>query len=133
VLAGITTMLPAILIIVLAWSIGVVTDELGTAEYVVGATESWMTPMLMPLLIFTIGMFISFATGTSCGPMAIITPIAIPLAATIGGVDLIPSAIGSIFSGAIFGDHVSPISDTTILASIFAGSHHFAHVKTQLP
>src|SRR5699024_12785383 len=52
VLAGITTMLPAILIIILAWSIGVVTDELGTAEYVVGATESWMTPMLMPLLIF---------------------------------------------------------------------------------
>src|SRR5699024_2197905 len=65
VLACITTMLPAILIIILAWSIGVVTDELGTAEYVVGATESWMTPMLMPLLIFIIGMFISFATGTS--------------------------------------------------------------------
>src|SRR5699024_9487441 len=90
VLAGITTMLPAILIIILAWSIGVVTDELGTAEYVVGATESWMTPMLMPLLIFIIGMFISFATGTSWGTMAILTPIAIPLAYTIGGEDLIP-------------------------------------------
>src|SRR5699024_7915210 len=73
VLAGITTMLPAILIIILAWSIGVVTDELGTAEYVVSATESWMTPMLMPLLIFIIGMFISFATGTSWGTMAILT------------------------------------------------------------
>lgn len=133
VLAGITTMLPAILIIILAWSIGVVTDELGTAEYVVGATESWMTPMLMPLLIFIIGMFISFATGTSWGTMAILTPIAIPLAYTIGGEDLIPLAIGAIFSGAIFGDHVSPISDTTIMASIFAGSDHIAHVKTQMP
>src|SRR5699024_7426286 len=101
--------------------------------YVVGATESWMTPMLMPLLIFIIGMFISFATGTSWGTMAILTPIAIPLAYTIGGEDLIPLAIGSIFSGAIFGDHVSPISDTTIMASIFAGSDHIAHVKTQMP
>src|SRR5699024_10638272 len=133
VLAGITTMLPAILIIILAWSIGVVTDELGTAEYVVSATESWMTPMLMPLLIFIIGMFISFETGTSWGTMAILTPIAIPLAYTIGGEDLIPLAIGSIFSGDIFGDHVSPISDTTIMASILAGSDHIAHVKTQMP
>src|SRR5699024_12578877 len=70
VLAGITTMLTAILIIILAWSIGVVTDELGTAEYVVGATQSWMTPMLMPLLIFIICMFLSFATGTSSATMA---------------------------------------------------------------
>src|SRR5699024_3329337 len=133
VLAGITTMLPAILIIILAWSIGVVTDELGTAEYDVSATASWMTPMLMPLLIFIMGMFSSFATGTSWGSMAILTPIAIPLAYTIGGEDLIPLAIGSIFSGAIFGDPVSPISDTTIMASIFAGSDHIAHVKTQMP
>src|SRR5699024_3845162 len=58
---------------------------------------------------------------------------AIPLAYTIGGEDLIPLAIGSIFSGAIFGDHVSPISDTTIMASIFAYSDHIAHVKTQMP
>src|SRR5699024_1718721 len=70
---------------------------------------------------------------TSWGTMAILTPIAIPLAYTIGGEDLIPLAIGSIFSGAIFGDHVSPISDTTIMASIFAGSDHIAHVKTQMP
>src|SRR5699024_996434 len=72
-------------------------------------------------------------TGTSWGTMAILTPIAIPLAYTIGGEDLIPLAIGSIFSGAIFGDHVLPISDTTIMASIFAGSDHIAHVKTQMP
>src|SRR5699024_10268083 len=67
------------------------------------------------------------------GTMAILTPIAIPLAYTIGGEDLIPLAIGSIFSGAIFGDHVSPISDTTIMASIFAGSDHIAYCKMQMP
>lgn len=133
ILAGITTMLPALIIIVLAWSIGTVTDVLGTAEYVVNSTESWMTPALMPFLVFVIGMFISFSTGTSWGTMAILTPIAIPLAYSIGGEELIPLAIGSIFSGAIYGDHVSPISDTTIMASIFSGSDHIAHVKTQMP
>ena len=126
-------MLPALIIIVLAWSIGTVTDVLGTANYVVNSTESWMTPALMPFLVFIIGMFISFSTGTSWGTMAILTPIAIPLAYTIGGEALIPLAIGAIFSGAIFGDHVSPISDTTIMASIFSGSDHIAHVKTQSP
>src|SRR5699024_5759734 len=107
--------------------------ELGTAGSVVGATESRVTPMLMPLLIFIIGLFISFATGSSWGTMAILTPIAIPLAYTNGGVDIIHLAIGPILSGAIFGDHVSPISYTTIMASIFAGSYHIAHVKTQMP
>src|SRR5699024_6638148 len=113
ILAGITTMLPALLIIVLAWSIGTVTDVQVTAEYVVNSTESWMTPALMPFLVFVIGMFISFSTGTSWGTMAILTPIAVPLAYSIGGEELIPLAIGSIFSGSIYGDHVSPISDTT--------------------
>src|SRR5690625_6334426 len=76
IVAGITTMLPALIISVLAWSIGTVTDVLGTANYVVNSTESWMTPALMPFLVFIIGMFISFSTGTSWGTMAILTPIA---------------------------------------------------------
>jgi len=133
ILGGVRTMLPALLIIVLAWSIGTVTGELGTAEFVVAATESWMTPALLPFLIFVIGMFISFATGTSWGTMAILIPIAIPLAYGIGGEPLIPIIIGATFAGAIFGDHVSPISDTSVMSSIFAGSDHIAHVKTQLP
>lgn len=132
-LGGIRTMLPALVIIVLAWSIGTVTSELGTAEFVVGATESWMTPALVPFLIFIIGMFISFATGTSWGTMSILTPIAIPLAFAIGGVSIIPIVIGAVFAGSIFGDHVSPISDTTVMASIFSGSDHIAHVNTQIP
>src|SRR5699024_4969865 len=111
---GIRTMLPALDLIVLAWSIGTVTSDLGTAEYVEGATPRWMTPALLPFLIFIIGMFVSYATGTSWGTMSILTPIAIPLAYTIGGPDLIPIAIGAIFAGSIFGDHVSPISDTTV-------------------
>ncbi|WP_085994319.1 Na+/H+ antiporter NhaC family protein [Oceanobacillus senegalensis] len=132
-LGGIRTMLPALIIIVLAWSIGTVTSDLGTAEYVVSATQGWMTAALLPFLIFIIGMFISFATGTSWGTMSILTPIAIPLAYTFGGEELIPIIIGAIFAGSIFGDHVSPISDTTVMASIFSGSDHIAHVNTQAP
>ncbi|MEN1967474.1 Na+/H+ antiporter NhaC family protein [Lentibacillus sp. N15] len=132
-LGGIRTMLPALVIIVLAWSIGTVTSELGTAEFVVNVTEGWMTAALVPFIVFVIGMFISFATGTSWGTMSILTPIAIPLAYSIGGADLVHIVIGAIFAGSIFGDHVSPISDTTVMASIFAESDHIAHVNTQLP
>jgi Na+/H+ antiporter NhaC len=133
VMGGIRTMLPAIVIMVLAWSIGEVTDALGTAEFVVASTQQWMSPALLPFIIFIICMFISFATGTSWGTMAIMTPIGVPLAYHIGGLPLVHIIIGAIFAGAIFGDHCSPISDTTVMASIFAGSDHIAHVKTQIP
>lgn len=132
-LGGFRTMLPALVIIVLAWSIGKVTDELGTAEFVVDVTSGWMTPALLPFLIFVICMFISFSTGTSWGTMTIVTPVAIPLAYSTGGTEMLPIIIGAVFAGAIFGDHVSPISDTTVLASIFAESDHIAHVNTQIP
>jgi Na+/H+ antiporter NhaC len=133
VLAGIGTMLPALIIIVLAWTVGIVCNELGTAEYVVGLTEGWMSSALLPFIVFAIAMFISFATGTSWGTMTILTPIAVPLAYTIGDIDFLPVVIGAVFAGAIFGDHISPISDTTVIASIFAGSDHIAHVGTQIP
>lgn len=133
ILAGFRTMLPALVIMILAWSIGTVCDVLGTADYVVGATKDWMTPTLLPFLLFIVGMFISFATGTSWGTMAILTPVAIPLAFTVGDIDLIYIAIGAVFAGSIFGDHISPISDTTVMASIFAGCDHIAHVTTQIP
>lgn len=133
VMGGIRTMLPALVIMILAWSIGTVTGELETADFVVAATESWMSPALLPFLVFAICMFISFSTGTSWGTMSIMTPIAIPLAYSIGGLPLVHIIIGAVFAGAIFGDHCSPISDTTVMASIFAGSDHIAHVKTQVP
>ncbi|WNL38090.1 Na+/H+ antiporter NhaC family protein [Halomonas sp. PAMB 3232] len=134
-LAGFRTMLPALVIMVLAWSIGTVTGALGTGEHVIDATRDWLSPALLPLLIFLIAMVISFATGSSWGAMAILTPIAVPLAFELSGGDvaLVSMAIGAIFSGSIFGDHCSPISDTTVMASIFAGSDHIAHVRTQIP
>jgi len=132
-LSGFRTMLPAIVTMILAWSVAGVTSTLGTAEYVISITENWLTPALLPMLVFVIGMFIAFATGTSWGTMAILTPIAIPLAFQVGDMSLVPIALGAIFSGAVFGDHCSPISDTTVMSSIFAGSDHIAHVKTQIP
>jgi len=133
VLGGFKTMLPAVLIMVLAWSVGTVCSSLGTADFVINLTKSWMSAALLPFLIFVICMFISFATGTSWGTMAIITPIGVPLAYSIGGIPLVTIAIGSVFAGAIFGDHCSPISDTTVMSSIFAESDHIAHVTTQIP
>ncbi len=132
-LAGFRTMLPALVIMVLAWSIGTVTGALETGDYVIAATREWLSPNLLPLLIFLIAMVISFSTGSSWGSMAILTPIAVPLAYNIGDMTLVSMAIGAIFSGSIFGDHCSPISDTTVMASIFSGSDHVAHVKTQIP
>ena len=132
-LSGFKTMLPAIVTMILAWSVASVTHTLGTAEYVVSMTESWLTPAMLPFLVFCIGAFIAFATGTSWGTMAILTPIVIPLAYQVGDIALVSVALGGIFSGAVFGDHCSPISDTTVMSSIFAGSDHIAHVKTQIP
>lgn len=132
-LAGFRTMLPALVIIVLAWSIGTVTEALNTGEHIVDATRDWLSPALLPILIFAIAMVISFSTGTSWGTMAILTPIAVPLAYNLGDMALVQIAIGAVFSGAIFGDHCSPISDTTVMSSIFAGSDHIAHVRTQIP
>ncbi len=132
-LSGFRTMLPAIVIMILAWSIGSVCKSLGTAQYIIDLTKDWMTPAILPMLIFVIGMFVAFATGTSWGTMAILTPIGIPLAYAVGDMTLVHITIGAIFSGAVFGDHCSPISDTTVMSSIFAGSDHVAHVKTQIP
>src|SRR5699024_12693674 len=106
---GINTMVPALVIIVLAWSIELVIEVLGICEYVVSVTERWMTPALLPFIVFIIAMFISFATGTYWGTMAILTPIALPLAYNVGGEELIPLASVSVFFGAIFGDHVGPL------------------------
>lgn len=132
-LAGFRMMLPALVIIILAWTIGTVTVEMNAGELIVDATRDWLSPSLLPILIFAISMAISFATGTSWGAMAILTPIAVPLAYNIGDMTLVQITIGAIFSGSIFGDHCSPISDTTVMSSIFAGSDHIAHVRTQIP
>ncbi len=133
VIDGFGTMLTAISIIVLAWSIGTVAEVLGTGAYVTAYAEGIVSPLVLPIIIFFVTSFISLAIGTSWGTMSIMTPIVIPLAWNISGgsSQFIPVMVGAMFSGAIFGDNCSPISDTTILSATFAGSDHIDHVRTQ--
>lgn len=133
---GIKGVTPAILILAMAYLINTVSKELGAAAFIIESTESWMSPAMLPLLTFGIAAFISFATGTSWGTYAIITPIALPLAFAFSGGEvntLIYATVGAIAGGGVFGDHCSPLSDTTILSSFGAASDHIDHVKTQLP
>ena len=128
---GAKMMLLANLILLSAWSIGSVCGEMGTAPYVVDAVKGVISPLLLPMVIFLICNLISFATGTSWGTMAITMPIAVPLALSLG-VPL-PLGISAVLTGSVMGDHCSPISDTTIMSSMFSGSDHIDHVKTQIP
>ena len=128
---GAKSMVIATFILILAWSVGSITSELGTADFVVGIAEGNLPIGLIPAVIFIIAAFISFTTGSSWGTMAILMPISIPLAFNLGGA-LIPT-IAATFTGSIWGDHCSPISDTTIMSSMSSGCDHIDHVKTQMP
>ena len=133
---GIKGVTPAIVILAMAYVINTVSKDLGTAKYVIGITQSWLTPALLPLIVFLICGFISFSTGTSWGTYAIMMPIAIPLAFAFTGNEvttLVYATVGAVAGGGVFGDHCSPLSDTTILSSFGAASDHIDHVKTQLP
>jgi len=120
-----------VLVLLFAWSLSAVCKQLGTANYIVGAMRGNFPAWLVAPMLFIVGCIISFATGTSYGTFAILMPIAIPMADALGA-PLIP-VIAAVFSGGIFGDHCSPISDTTLLASMGAGCDHIEHVRTQLP
>lgn len=130
-MGGARMMVYATLILISAWSIGSICSELGTAAYVVSAVEGVMSPIALPIITFILSAFIALATGTSWGTMAIVTPLVIPLAVSIG--TPLPIAISAVLTGAVMGDHCSPISDTTVMSSTFSGSDHIDHVKTQLP
>lgn len=135
-IAGIKSVMSAILILSLAYCLNAITKEIGTASYIVSITESWMTPALLLALSFLICALISFLTGTSWGTIAIMIPIIVPLAFSASGGELgtiVYASVATVLGGATFGDHCSPISDTSILSSLAAGSDHMAHVKTQLP
>src|SRR5699024_321349 len=115
VVTGFRSMMIVYIILTLAWSIGSVTTELGTAEYIVNFAEQTTSPAIIPILLFLIGAIVAFTTGTSYGTFSIMIPIAMPLAVSM---DIsMYLAIAAVFSGGIFGDHCSPISDTTILSS----------------
>jgi len=119
------------LVLLLALTLGDVTSELGTGAYVAGVVEGRVPdPLLLPLLFGAAGV-IAFATGSSWGTFAIVLPLAVPLAAPLGA-DPAPF-VAAVLSGGIFGDHCSPISDTTIISSLAAATDHVDHVRTQLP
>ncbi|MGB3160595.1 MAG: Na+/H+ antiporter NhaC family protein [Carnobacterium sp.] len=120
-------------ILLLAWSLSTVIGELGTAEFLVSLLSDSMPVFLLPTIIFILGAVTSFATGTSYGTMGILMPLAIPLAAALStDPEFVIMTSGAVLTGAIFGDHCSPISDTTILSSMGSGVDHLDHVKTQL-
>ncbi|WP_349292266.1 Na+/H+ antiporter NhaC family protein [Halobacterium zhouii] len=134
IIDGFKTMNIAIAIIVLAWAIGLAAERVGTAQFIVDTMVGSGVPgSFLPLIIFIAAMFVAFTTGTSWGTMAILTPLAIPLGYRLVGPSILPVLVGVLFSGAIWGDHSSPISDTTVMSSIFAGSDHIDHVTTQIP
>ncbi|SEH45827.1 Na+/H+ antiporter NhaC [Halopenitus malekzadehii] len=134
---GFGIMLTAVSILSLAWGIGEVVSALGTGEYVAGVAEGVVNPAILPALVLVIAAFMAFSTGTSWGTMGILTPIVIPVAWSItgggaAGHTLVAVMVGTIFSGSIFGDHTSPISDTTVLSATFTGADLIDHVRTQL-
>jgi len=133
---GAKSLVIAIFVLVMAWGIGSMCKDLGTANYLVGILEGKISAEIIPLAVFILGCLIAFSTGTSWGTTAIMMPIAVPLVFTLSGGDtgtLLYATIGAVFTGAVFGDHCSPISDTTIMSSMSAASDHIDHVKTQIP
>ncbi len=134
VLDGFGIMLTAVTILVLAWTISSVADTLGTGDYVAGIAQGYLSAELLPVLILLVAAFVAFTMGSSWATMGLVTPIAVPVATEFGtGFELVPVAVGAVFSGAIFGDHASPISDTTVLSATFSGADLIDHVRTQLP
>ncbi len=134
--AGMSQMFMPTLILVFAWVLNSVIKELGAATYLAGLLGEAMHPGWLPALTFILGAIISFSTGTSWGTMAILMPLVIPVAvgvADAGGADVLVPTVGAVLAGAVFGDHCSPISDTTIVSAVSSDCEPMAHVRTQLP
>ncbi len=131
---GMKTLVITGVILICAWSLSSVIKELGTAKYLIKLLSGTFPAFLLPSLIFVLGAIISFSTGTAYGTMGILMPLAVPLANSINpDMSFIVVSTSAVLTGAIFGDHCSPISDTTILSSMGAGCNHIEHVRTQMP
>jgi Na+/H+ antiporter NhaC len=141
VIVGINTMMPAMVILILAWSLAGVTEDLGTAEYLKAFfDESFKSAWLIPAFTFVLSAFIAFSTGSSWSTMALMYPLVIPLSFAVASGDpsyeameIMYNTIASVLAGAVLGDHCSPISDTTILSSLATSCDHISHVRTQMP
>ena len=130
---GMKTIVITGVILLLAWSLGGVIGDIGTADYLVGVLKGALPVFILPTLIFVLGALISFATGTSYGTMSILMPLTIPLAWAVNpDMGFVIVCTSGVLTGAIFGDHCSPISDTTILSSMGTSCDHIAHVNTQI-
>jgi Na+/H+ antiporter NhaC len=130
------SVLPALLIIAMAYALNAITSELGAADVIIELFADILSPGTLVALTFFMTAVISFSTGTSWGSYALMIPVALPLAFSISGGELSPlvyQSIAAVAGGGIFGDHASPVSDTTVLSSVGAGSDHIDHVVTQMP
>ena len=139
-IGGMKAMVVAMVILVLAWSLGEVTSSLSTASFLSSVLSERLPLSLLPATVFVVAALVAFATGTSWATMAILIPLVVPLAVALGGglgggaaTGAFASGIAAVLAGAIFGDHCSPISDTTVLSSMASGCDHVDHVRTQLP
>jgi Na+/H+ antiporter NhaC len=141
-MGGMHTMFDGLLILVMAWALSAVTVELGTADYLMSVFGEALNPYWLPALILVLSALTAFATGSSWGTMGILMPLVVPLAWEIGNNSGLPFAItheiiyasvSAVLAGSVWGDHCSPISDTTILSSIATQCDHIEHVNTQLP
>ena len=138
---GVRSMVMACIILVLSWTIGDVCTDMKTAEYIVDLTSGFLTPALLPAVTFITASIISFSTGSSWATMSILVPVTVPMSIQLLGGEgnqvvqdpIFLSTFAGVLSGSVFGDHCSPISDTTILSSTATGSDHIDHVRTQLP
>ncbi len=139
---GFKTMLPALLILVLAWALAATTKELYTAEYLTSSLGGSLNPYIMPIVIFFLAGAVAFSTGSSWSTMAILYPIAIPMTWAVcqeyglsqaDSMPILYNVIATVLSASVFGDHCSPISDTTILSSLASNCRHLDHVNTQMP
>ena len=128
---GVGGLIPIVILLILAFVIGDTCRALGTGDYVARAAQTSLAPGLIPATLFIVSGVTSFSTGTSWGTWAIMLPIAVPMIGLMGLSE--PLVIASVLGGGIFGDHCSPISDSTIISSMSAGTDHIDHVRTQLP
>ncbi len=141
-LTGFKTMISAIVILVLAWGLAKITDDMHTADFLTNLLSDNVSPWLLPAITFVVAALVAFSTGSSWGTMAILYPLMMPAAWSIcqasgmdyaESLDIFHNVVASVLAGSVLGDHCSPISDTTILSSLASSCNHIDHVKTQMP
>lgn len=140
--SGVKSVLYVVIILALAWALSTLAEQLGTAEFLAGALGETIPAALLPAIVFVIAAAVAFATGTSWGTMGILTPLAVPVAwavldaqgeATAAGHPVLFACVSAVLAGAVWGDHCSPISDTTVISSLASQCDVIDHVRTQLP